>query len=132
MITNRRVLITGLGAVSGLGLNAATFWGALKEGRTAIRPLNPPVDGIKIAVAATVPDFDPDKYFSADELSILDRFSQFAVIAAQEQLMMLDWSMGRIFLPMRQQSSAVVVAVNILMKPLMINFINSSVNEHTL
>ena len=84
MMTHRRVLITGLGAVSGLGLNASTFWGALKEGRTAIRPLNPPVDGVKIAIAATVPDFDPDKYFSADELSILDRFSQFAVIAAQE------------------------------------------------
>lgn len=84
MMSNRRVLITGLGAVSGLGLNASTFWDALKEGRTAIRPLNLPVDGVKIAVAATVPDFDPDKYFSADELSILDRFSQFAVIAAQE------------------------------------------------
>ena len=83
-MTNRRVLITGLGVVSGLGLDARTFWDALKEGRTAIRPLDPSVDGVKIAIAATVPDFDPDKYFSADELSILDRFSQFAVIAAQE------------------------------------------------
>ena len=84
MITNRRVLITGLGAISGLGLNASTFWDALKQGRSAIRPLNPAIDGVKIAVAAMVPDFDPDKYFSADELTILDRFSQFAVIAAQE------------------------------------------------
>ena len=84
MITNRRVLITGLGAISGLGLNASTFWDALKQGRSAIRPLNPAIDGVKIAVAAMVPDFDPDKYFSADELTILDRFSQFAVIAAQQ------------------------------------------------
>ncbi len=84
MMTNRRVLITGLGAISGLGLNATTFWDALKQGRSAIRPLDPAIDDIKIAVAAMVPDFDPDKYFSADELTILDRFSQFAVIAAQE------------------------------------------------
>ena len=86
MITNRHVLITGLGAVSGLGLNATTFWQALKESRTAIRPLDPAIDNIKIAIAATVPEFDPDKYFSADELTVLDRFSQFAVIAAQEAI----------------------------------------------
>ena len=85
MMTNPRILITGLGAVSGLGLNAATFWGTLKEGRTAIRPLNPPVDDVKITVAATVPDFDPDKYFSADELSILDRFSQFGYFCPSPQ-----------------------------------------------
>ena len=84
MMTNRRVLITGLGAISGLGLNASTFWDALKQGRSAIRPLNPAIGDVRIAVAAMVPDFDPDKYFSADELTILDRFSQFAVIAAQQ------------------------------------------------
>ena len=84
MMTNRRVLITGLGAISGLGLNTSTFWDALKQGRSAIRPLNPAIGDVRIAVAAMVPDFDPDKYFSADELTILDRFSQFAVIAAQQ------------------------------------------------
>ena len=77
-------MITGLGAVSGLGLNAHAFWDKLKAGQTAIKPLNPPVDGVKISIGATVPDFDPESYFTADELSILDRFSQLAVIAAQE------------------------------------------------
>lgn len=39
---------------------------------------------VKISIGATVPDFNPDNYFSAEELSVLDRFSQLAVIAAQE------------------------------------------------
>ena len=77
-------MITGLGAVSGLGMNAHAFWDKLKAGQTAIKPLNPPIDGVKISIGATVPDFDPESYFTADELSILDRFSQLAVIAAQE------------------------------------------------
>ena len=56
----------------------------MKAGQTAIKPLAPPVEGVKISIGATVPNFDPESYFSADELSILDRFSQLAVIAAQE------------------------------------------------
>ena len=81
---NRRVVITGLGVVSGLGLNASEFWDALVAGRSAIKPLDPPMEGVKISIAATVPDFDPEKYFTLDELTILDRYSQLAVIAAQE------------------------------------------------
>ena len=77
-------MITGLGAVSGLGLNAHAFWDRLKAGQTAIKPLDPPIDGVKISIGATVPEFDPETYFTADELSILDRFSQLAVIAARE------------------------------------------------
>lgn len=81
---NHRVMITGLGAVSGLGLTAAEFWQALKEGRSAIKSIEPPMPGVKIAIGSAVPSFDPEKYFTRDELSILDRYSQLAVIAAQE------------------------------------------------
>ena len=81
---SRRVLITGLGAVSGLGLDTDSFWDGLKAGRTAIKPLDPPVTDVKISIGATVPEFDPADYFSQDELTILDRFSQLAVIAAQQ------------------------------------------------
>ncbi len=81
---NRRVVITGLGAISALGLNVAAFWDGLKAGRSAIGPLEPAMENVKISLAATIPDFDPENYFSADELSILDRCSQLAVIAAQE------------------------------------------------
>jgi len=77
-------VITGLGAVSGLGLNASAFWESLVAGRSAIRPLNPPIAGTNISLGARVPDFDPADHFSPDELTLLDRFSQLAVIAARE------------------------------------------------
>lgn len=79
----RRVVITGLGAVSGLGLDTATFWQALTAGQSAIKPLSP-MDGIKIAIGAQVPEFDPESYFSSEELTLLDRFSLLSVIAARE------------------------------------------------
>jgi len=81
---NRRVVITGLGAVSGLGLNTDEFWQALKAGRSAIKPLNLPMEKVKMSLGATVPNFEPENYFSSDELTILDRYSQLAVIASQE------------------------------------------------
>lgn len=85
-MNNHRVVITGLGTISGLGLSTSTFWQALTAGDSAIRPLTPSFENVKITTAATVPDFAPDDYFSADELSIADRFSQLAVIAAEEAI----------------------------------------------
>ncbi|MDT8283041.1 MAG: beta-ketoacyl-[acyl-carrier-protein] synthase family protein [Gammaproteobacteria bacterium] len=81
---NRRVVITGVGTISGLGLNKIDFWDALKTGRSGIKPFNPQMENVKITLAATVPFFDSETYFTADELTLLDRYSQFAVIAAQE------------------------------------------------
>lgn len=80
----RRVVITGLGAVSGLGLNATTFWQALIAGQSAIKPLILPMENIKISMGALVPEFDPECYFSSEELTLLDRFSLLSVIAARE------------------------------------------------
>jgi len=81
---NQRVVITGLGAISGLGLNATAFWDALKAGRSAIRPMDPPLENVKTSLAAKIPDFDPENHFSSDQLSLLDRCSMLAVIAAKE------------------------------------------------
>ncbi len=84
MMEHRRVVITGLGAVSALGMDLTAFWDGLKAGRSGIRPLDLNIDNVKMKLGATVPVFDPEKYFSNNELSILDRYSQLAVIAAQE------------------------------------------------
>ncbi len=81
---NPRIVITGLGAVSGLGLNVPVFWQELAAGRSGIRPFDLPIQNVKTAVAAPVPGFDPEEYFSSEELPFLDVFSQFAVVAAQE------------------------------------------------
>ncbi len=80
----QRVVITGLGAVSGLGVNVASFWRELAAGRSGIRPFDLPIDDVKISVAAPIPEYDPDNYFTTEELRLLDRFSQYAVIAARE------------------------------------------------
>ena len=81
---NRRVVITGLGAISGLGMDVQAFWDSLKSARSAIQPFDPPLPDVIMPLAARVPDFDEKDYFADDELSILDRFSQLAVIAAEE------------------------------------------------
>lgn len=83
---SRRVVVTGLGAVSALGTTVADFWSALSAGRSAIAPLGPHAQGTKIQVGAMVPDFNPELYFSSDQLPLLDRFSQFAVLAGRAAL----------------------------------------------
>lgn len=83
-MSDNRVVITGLGAISGLGLTADDFWDAMRSGRSGIRKLELPYENIKISVGSVVPEFEPENFFSSTELSILDRYSQLAVIAAQE------------------------------------------------
>ena len=81
---NSSTVITGLGAISSLGLNVSAFWHELKSGHSGIRPFDLAIKNVKTSVAATVSGFDPEKYFTANELPLLDKFSQFAVVAALE------------------------------------------------
>jgi len=82
----REVFITGLGSICGLGPAVPDYWAALTAGHSAIRPLTDVDPGVKIRVGAVVADFQSDQYFNANELPLLDRFSQFAVISAREAL----------------------------------------------
>ena len=80
----RRVVITGIGVVSPIGSSLDKFWSAVVEARSGIGPLTIiPTDGLTIRVAAQVSDFDPSAHFSPKRLALLDRFSQFAVVAAR-------------------------------------------------
>lgn len=79
-----KVVITGLGCVSSLGMNVPEFRAALREGRSAIAPLINVDDDLKVRLGATATRFQPDGHFSPGELPLLDRFSQFAVVAARE------------------------------------------------
>ena len=81
----RTVVITGLGVVSSLGLGREPFWSAIRAGRTGIRPLEGfPERTLRCPVVAQVPDFDPEAHFAATDLQFLDRYAQFAVVAARE------------------------------------------------
>ncbi|MEA3274748.1 MAG: beta-ketoacyl-[acyl-carrier-protein] synthase family protein, partial [Pseudomonadota bacterium] len=83
----RRVVVTGLGAVSGLGLNVAQFWKALRAGRCGFATLRIlPSDKVRVRVGAEVPDYYPERHFGPDDLPLLDRFSQLALIAAREAI----------------------------------------------
>lgn len=82
-----RVVITGLGAICGPGHTAKQFWETLLNGTSAIAPLGTQWEGSKIRIGALVRDYDPAAHFAPDKLPLLDRFSQFAVIAATEALM---------------------------------------------
>ncbi|MFC4819245.1 beta-ketoacyl-[acyl-carrier-protein] synthase family protein [Dokdonella ginsengisoli] len=80
-----RVVITGIGAVTPLGPNAADSWRAMREGRAAIGPIiSLPRESLRFGIAAEVRDFDPAAHFDDKRLPLLDRVSQFALVAARE------------------------------------------------
>ena len=83
----RRVVITGLGAVTPLGLNASDSWQAVQEGRCGIGPItqyDPAEQRVKLA--AEVKGFVPEEYLGKPESKRMGRFTQFAVVAAREAM----------------------------------------------
>ncbi len=81
----RRVVITGIGVFASPGKNAGSFFENLVEGRSAIRRIaqfDP--TPLSVQIAAEIPDYDPLDFFPAKRLDLLDRFSQFALLAAKE------------------------------------------------
>jgi nodulation protein E len=81
----RRVVITGIGAVSALGVGVPALWEGLTAGRSGTRRVTVCDTGrLNDPVAAEVPSFDPAAYLSSDQLLILDRYAAFAMVAAAE------------------------------------------------
>ena len=82
-----RVVITGMGALSALGRNAAACWKAMREGQQGIAPITGiDASSLKARIAAEVRDFQPLDHFSEKPLMLLDRVSQFALVAAREAI----------------------------------------------
>ena len=83
----RRVVITGLGAVTPLGLTAGESWRAAREGVCGIGPITAyDPAGMKVQLAAEVKGFDADALFGKPETKRMGRFTQFALAAAREAL----------------------------------------------
>ncbi|MBI1355829.1 MAG: beta-ketoacyl-ACP synthase II [Acidobacteria bacterium] len=81
----RRVVITGLGVVSACGLGLDALRCGLRSGRTAIRPVEAlPHEKLLVKIAGEAAGYDPLAHFEPKRLQLLDRFSQFAVVAARE------------------------------------------------
>lgn len=84
-MTARQVVVTGLGIVSPIGQDLASFEEALFAGRCGIGPITTlPTDRLAIRIAAEVRGFDPDAHFDPRRLGLLDRMSQFALVAARQ------------------------------------------------
>lgn len=81
----RRVVITGLGAISPIGNNVNELWNGIKENKCGIDNITLfDTSTFKTKLAAEVKDFDPLEYFEMKQAKRLDRVSQFAIIAARE------------------------------------------------
>ncbi|HEV7215185.1 MAG TPA: beta-ketoacyl synthase N-terminal-like domain-containing protein, partial [Chloroflexota bacterium] len=79
----RQVVITGIGVITPLGNSLPELWAAVRQGRSAIRRLTRfEPEGFRSQLAAEVPAFDVTDYVDARQARRLDRFSAFAVAAA--------------------------------------------------
>ncbi len=83
----RRVVITGMGAVTPLGNNVETYWENLKNGVSGIDFIkNVDTENFEMKIAAEVKDFNPEGVLDKKEARRLDRYAQFAMVAADEAI----------------------------------------------
>jgi len=96
----RRIVVTGMGAVSPLGCSVETNWSRLLAGRSGIRTLPEAITAdLSARVGGQVPDiavdpeggFDPDRAAPRKDQRKMDRFILFALMAADEAIAQADW-----------------------------------------
>ncbi len=87
MSENRRVVVTGLGAVTPVGNTIPEMWDNMKAGKNGIGPITLfDTEKFKAKLAAEVRGFDPRQYMDVNETLRTDRYAQFAVAAAQQAM----------------------------------------------
>ncbi len=80
----RRVVVTGIGVITSLGIGCDDFWKAIKAGKNGISTITKfDTSDISTKVGATVENFDPEVYLDKKESKRMDRFTQFALVAAK-------------------------------------------------
>lgn len=88
-MTKRRVVITGLGAVTPCGIGVKNFWNSMLEGKSGISTIEQmPLEGHTVTIAGEIKDrdFNPDDYLNPKEAKRMDRYTQFAMVAADEAI----------------------------------------------
>lgn len=86
-MNERRVVVTGMGAVTPIGIGVKEYWSAVKEGKIGFAPITAfDTADFKVKLAAEVKDFDPELFMDKKTARRMERFSQFAVAAAKEAL----------------------------------------------
>ncbi len=85
MSENRRVVVTGIGAVTPIGNTTKETWESMKAGKNGIAPITLfDTTNFKAKLGAEVKNFDPKEYLEVNDVLRTDRYAQFAVAAAQQ------------------------------------------------
>ncbi|TGY43404.1 beta-ketoacyl-[acyl-carrier-protein] synthase II [Clostridium sartagoforme] len=81
----RRVVVTGLGAITPIGNSIDSFWNSIKEGKNGIDNITLfDTEDFKVKLAAEVKDFNAEEYIGKKDAKRLDRYTQLALVAAKE------------------------------------------------
>ncbi|WP_248805602.1 beta-ketoacyl-ACP synthase II [Pseudomonas sp. MWU13-2100] len=113
---NKRIVVTGMGALTPLGCGVEQIWQRLLAGQSGIRQLPAELIGdLSISIGGQVPDrvqdpeagFDPDQLLAAKEQRKMDRFILFALAAADEALAQAGWAPDS---PEAQERTATIIA----------------------
>ena len=87
MDKNRRVVVTGMGAITPIGNSVEEFWSGIKEGKTGFGPITYfDTADYRCKLAAEVKDFDPTQYMDKKSARRMEQFCQFAVAAAGQAI----------------------------------------------
>lgn len=91
---NRRVVVTGMGAITPIGNSVEEFWNGIKEGKTGFGPITYfDTADYRCKLAAEVKDFDPAQYMDKKSARRMEQFCQFAVAAAGQAISDADLDM---------------------------------------
>lgn len=83
-MNKRRVVVTGMGAVTPLGLDLSSTWQAILQGKSGVQPITLfDASEYPVRIAAEVKGFDPTKYIEPKEVKKMDRFIHFAIAATE-------------------------------------------------
>ncbi len=94
-----QVVVTGLGVISPIGIGVSEFWKAALVGRSGISAIASfapfSMDGYRSKVAGQIRDFSPERYIDSVQANRVDRYAQFALVAAKEALADSDLQMSK-------------------------------------
>jgi len=83
----RRVVVTGMGAVTPVGLDVESTWSLVRQGVSGVGPITLfDTSGYRTTIAAEVSEWDTTAHFEAKEARRLDRFSEFFIVASRQAL----------------------------------------------
>ena len=86
-MTGRRVVVTGIGALTPIGNNLQDFWSSLKEGKSGAATITHfDATNFKTRFACELKNFNPSDFIPKKEARRLDKFSQYALVVAEEAI----------------------------------------------